>query len=141
MAALLLGVTSCKQEDEPKYHNPTEFKVNVPALQNQVLQLSSDMGDLSTFNLFCSQPDYGYSAICKYSALVSLDPECPAEDTDKTLSLPATNPAMAAMSPCISRSRRMPMETCSSSPSYSPFSMPQRLAVVPQVRASPVLGS
>ncbi len=62
-----------------------------------MLQLSSDMGDLSTFNLFCSQPDYGYSAICKYSALVSLDPECPAEDTDKTLSLPATNPAMAAM--------------------------------------------
>ena len=25
MAALFLGVTSCKQEDEPKYHNPTEF--------------------------------------------------------------------------------------------------------------------
>ncbi len=99
MAALLLGVTSCKQEDEPKYHNPTEFKVNVPALQNQVLQLSSDMGDLSTFNLFCSQPDYrmlGHLQV--FGPGVVLDPECPAEDTDKTLSLLRHQlPAMAAM--------------------------------------------
>lgn len=95
MVAMVLGVTSCKQEDEPKYHAPTTFVVNEPALQNQVFRTSTDMTDAATFNLFCSQPDYGYSAICSYSALVSLDPEAPIEDW---IALPNENSSSASMS-------------------------------------------
>lgn len=94
MAALALGFSSCKQEDEPKYKAPTTFEVNTPALQDQAFRTSGDMTDPATFNLFCSQPDYGYAAICKYSALVSLDPNLPLEDW---VEIQATNPSQAAM--------------------------------------------
>ncbi|MDE6297909.1 MAG: hypothetical protein K2L89_08685, partial [Muribaculaceae bacterium] len=77
MAAMVLGFSSCKQEDEPVYHAPTTFTVNEPALQNQAFRTKTDMTDKETFNLYCSQPDYGYSAICNYSALVSLNPDAP----------------------------------------------------------------
>lgn len=94
MVALLLGFSSCKQEEDPKYHAPTKFTVNEPALQNQAFRTSSDMTDAATFNLFCSQPDYGYSAICSYSALVSLNPEAPLEDW---VALPNVNSSSASM--------------------------------------------
>lgn len=95
MAAVALGFSSCKQEDEPQYHNPTTFKINTPALQNEAFVTSEEMTDKATFNLFCSQPDYGYSAICSYSALVSLDPKAPIEEW---ISLPNETPSMAVMS-------------------------------------------
>lgn len=97
MAALAFGFTACTQEDEPKYQNPTTFTVNVPGLQDQEFTCSDDMTDNATFNLFCSQPDYGYSAIANYSALVSLDPECPVDDETKTVAVPSVNPTSAAM--------------------------------------------
>ena len=82
MAAMVLGFSSCKQEDEPKYHdpNPATFVINTPALQNQAFLTSNDQLDSSTIKLYCSQPDYGYSAVCKYSALVSLNPDAPIEE-------------------------------------------------------------
>lgn len=95
MAAVALGFSSCKQEDEPQYHDPTTFTIATPALQDVEFETSSDMTDNATFNLFCSQPDYGYSAICKYSALVSLDPEAPIENW---INLENINPTSAAMS-------------------------------------------
>lgn len=95
MFAMVLGFTQCKQEEDPQYHAPTTFKVNTPALQNQEFKTSSEMTDPSTFNLFCSQPDYGFSAICNYSALVSLDPNCP---EDSAIELENTTPTQAAMS-------------------------------------------
>lgn len=95
MAAMVLGLSSCKQEDDPKYHNPTTFTVSTPALQNIEFETATEMTDPQTFNLFCSQPDYGYSAICSYSALVSLDPNCPEEDAVKLENL---TPSSAAMS-------------------------------------------
>lgn len=79
LAALALGFTSCKQEDKPAYHQPTDFIISTPAMQNIEFQTESEMTSSETFNLFCSQPDYGYSAICNYSAVVSLDPACPVE--------------------------------------------------------------
>lgn len=95
MAAVALGFSSCKQEDNPQYHAPTTFTINEPALKNQVFRTSSEMTDATTFDLFCSQPDYGYSAICNYSALVSLDPEAPIEEW---VALPNQNSTSAAMS-------------------------------------------
>lgn len=95
LAAVVLGLSSCKQEDKPQYHAPTTFTVNEPALQNQAFRTAAEMTDTETFNLFCSQPDYGYSAVCEYSALVSLDPEAPEEEW---IALPNTTPTSAAMS-------------------------------------------
>lgn len=94
LAALVLGLSSCKQEEDPKYHAPSVFEVNTPALQNQEFVTSSDMTDPATVNLFCTQPDYGYSAICNYSALVSLDPACPVETA---IEVPNETPTSAQM--------------------------------------------
>lgn len=94
MVAMVLGFSSCKQEDEPKYHAPTTFTVAQPALQNQAFRTNSEMTDKETFDLFCSQPDYGYSAICNYSALVSLNPDAPLEDW---IALPNENSTSAQM--------------------------------------------
>ena len=94
LVATVLGITSCKQEDKPQYKDPTTFTINQPALQNQSFLCSNEMTDDATFNLFCSQPDYGYSAVCNYSALVSLDPEAPIEEW---YALPNETPTSGAM--------------------------------------------
>lgn len=94
MAALALGFTSCKQEDGPQLKMPTTFTVATPALQNQEFMTTTEMTDAATINLFCTQPDYGYSAICKYSAIMSLDPEAPEEDW---IALANQNESSAAM--------------------------------------------
>lgn len=94
MAAVALGFSSCKQEDEPAYHNPTTFTISTPALQDVAFRTQPEMTDPQTFNLFCTQPDYGFSAVCDYSALVSLDPECPEETA---IALENTTPKSAAM--------------------------------------------
>lgn len=94
MAAVALGFSSCKQEDNPQYKEPTTFTINEPALKDQVFRTAKDMTDPETFNLFASQPDYGYSAVCNYSALVSLDPEAP---LDKWIELTNTLPTSGAM--------------------------------------------
>ncbi|MDO4319033.1 MAG: SusE domain-containing protein [Bacteroidales bacterium] len=70
--ALAAGITSCEDSKEPQYQNPTTFKLNTPALQDELLMTTGDMDDKSTFNLFCSQPDYGFSAVCEYGVQVSL---------------------------------------------------------------------
>lgn len=101
MAALTLGLASCEQESDPKFKAPTTFTISTPALQNQEFLTAAEMTDNETFNLFCTQPDYGYSAVCNYSAIVSLDPECPTEDlqavTGKSYALENTLPTSAAM--------------------------------------------
>lgn len=95
LVAVALSFTSCKQEEDPQYHAPTTFTINEPALKDQAFRTASDMTDTETFNLFCSQPDYGYAAVCNYSALVSLDPKAP---EDQWLALENTTPASAKMS-------------------------------------------
>lgn len=101
MTALTFGLTSCEQESDPKYQDPTTFTIATPALQNQEFLCANEMTDAETFNLFCTQPDYGYSAVCEYSAIVSLDPECPTENlqavTGKSIALENTLPNSAAM--------------------------------------------
>lgn len=96
MAAVVLGLSSCETKDDPKFHDadPATFKINTPALQNIEFETSGEQTDNATFNLFCSQPDYGYAAICNYSALVSLDPECP---EDKAVALDNQTPKSAQM--------------------------------------------
>lgn len=98
---LAAGMTSCKQNEDPKYKAPTTFTINTPGLQNQVLQTNDDMTNEETFNLFASQPDYGYAAIAQYSAIVSLDPSVPSTPEDieagKSIQLENLNPTSGAM--------------------------------------------
>lgn len=102
MAAVALGFTSCKQEEDPKYKVPTSFTIATPALQNTAFRCADDMTDPATFNLFCTQPDYGYAAICNYSALVTLDAEEAAKsgkdiDLTKWVALANVNTTSAQM--------------------------------------------
>jgi hypothetical protein len=62
--------------------------MNTPALQDQYLELTED----GTFELTCSQPDYGYSAITNYSVEVSLT-----EDFAQYETLTPTEPTVARM--------------------------------------------
>ena len=107
LMAIVLGMTSCSQEDEPKYHAPTpgSFTINAPALANQYLETGTDLTNQTTFDIFCgSQPDYGFAAAgLNYSALVSLDPNVPDVDanvegqTPKSVLIPSMSGSTAKM--------------------------------------------
>lgn len=73
MAAALavFGMASCSEDTDPVLQKPTEFVLNVPAMQNQYIELANT----SVVELVCSQPDYGYSAVAQYSAQMSLTPD------------------------------------------------------------------
>lgn len=100
---LLAAMTGCSQNEDPKLHSAdsSTFTINTPALQDQVLVTVDDMTNPATFNLFASQPDYGMSLVCDYNALVSLDPECPADEESikagKTMVLKNQNSSSGAM--------------------------------------------
>ena len=68
MAAVAMGFTSCEEDKEPVYQEPTQFVLNTPAMEDQYIEL----GDNGTLELVASQPDYGYSAVANYSAEMSL---------------------------------------------------------------------
>lgn len=77
VGAAALGWSSCSEtwDDNPvlKVHEgiPTVDILNVPAMQNQSIMLTSD-NSTGTFHLTCSQPDYGYAAIATYRVQCSL---------------------------------------------------------------------
>lgn len=63
--------TSC-ETDEPslivaQYQKPTTFVLNTPQFANGVY----DLQNAGALNLTFSQPDYGYSAVCKYTIELS----------------------------------------------------------------------
>lgn len=64
----VLGMASCSQDRDPVLQKPTEFVLNVPAMQNQYIELT----DGNVLELVSSQPNYGYSAVANYSAEMSL---------------------------------------------------------------------
>lgn len=64
----MLGLASCSQDKDPVYTPPTRFVLNEPAMANQYLILDPS----HTFELVCSQPDYGYAAVATYSVEVAL---------------------------------------------------------------------
>lgn len=68
MAAVALGFSSCDQDRDPVYQNPTSFVLNTPEMADQYINLTEGQ----FIELSCSQPDYGYSAVANYSAQMSL---------------------------------------------------------------------
>ena len=70
--ATMIGFTACEDKKEPVYVPPTDatsFVLYTPVLQNEYFELTAE----NTLELVCAaQPDYGYSAIAKYSVEVSL---------------------------------------------------------------------
>lgn len=67
----MAGFSSCSEDRDPVYQQPTEFVVNVPVVQDQYIVLD-EADEKATISLVCSQPNYGYSAIAHYGAEVSL---------------------------------------------------------------------
>ena len=70
----VLCFSSCKEDTTPRLDKDPAtlaFTINTPPMANQVFELTTD----GTFDLSCSQPDYGFSAICNYVVQVSLSPE------------------------------------------------------------------
>lgn len=72
MAAAMLGFCSCSDVTDPKLNEQPgndNFTIYTPSFQNEYYGLT----ETGTFDLTLSgQPDYGYSAITQYRALVSL---------------------------------------------------------------------
>ena len=64
----VLSLNSCKEDADPQYNDPTEFKLNTPALASQYYELTAD----GTLDLSWSQPNYGYAAAATYKVQVSL---------------------------------------------------------------------
>ena len=74
-AALVAGLTSCSQDRDPVYHDAPEgsFILNEPVMQDEYIELTKDND--AVIELVASQPDYGYAATARYTALVSLTPD------------------------------------------------------------------
>lgn len=89
MAGALLGAASCSQDRDPVLQTPTKFVLNVPAMQDQYIELQEG----NTLELVASQPDYGYSAVALYSAEMSLT-----EDFKESIALEPVNKNLARMS-------------------------------------------
>lgn len=103
-AGMLVLLSGCSQTEDPKYQdpNPETFRISTPGLADQILTTTADMTSDATFNLFTSQPDYGFAGVCKYSAIVSIDPTVPYTDeaiaAGQSIELENLNPNSAAMS-------------------------------------------
>lgn len=79
LAAAFVGFTSCEDDKEPVYQEPTEFVLNTPAFANQLYVLENG----GTVEITCSQPDYGYSAVTNYGVDVSLSEEFTTDENGK----------------------------------------------------------
>ena len=67
-AGAVFGLASCEQDRDPVLQTPTTYVLNVPAMQDQYIDLTPG----NTIELVSSQPDYGFSAVANYSAQMSL---------------------------------------------------------------------
>lgn len=88
LTAVAFTFNSCSEDRGPKYHEPTTFVLNQPAMADQYIVLEEG----NTLTLNCSQPDYGYSAIADYSAEVALT-----ADFNETYTITPLNNHLAAM--------------------------------------------
>lgn len=68
LVAVMLGFTSCNDDTDPVYKDPTKFVLNTPALASQYYELTPD----GTLVFTCSQPDYGFTASVTYGLEVAL---------------------------------------------------------------------
>lgn len=71
-AAVAVAFSSCTEDRDPVYQNPTTFELLQPVMGQQYITLSEG----SQLEIVAkAQPDYGYSAVTTYSAEVSLTPD------------------------------------------------------------------
>lgn len=73
----VLGMSSCKQNTEPKYRQAYEgIQLNTPALAGEYYELYEG----GTINITWSQPDWGFAAAAIYSVEISFDEDFPYND-------------------------------------------------------------
>lgn len=73
MAMVVMAFWGCKEDTQPRLDKDPStltFIINTPPMANQWLYLSD--GNDATFDLSCSQPNYGFSAVANYVVMVSL---------------------------------------------------------------------
>lgn len=68
-AAVMLGLSSCEQNTNPRYNPTTVFELNTPALATQYYKLTPD----GYIDLTWSQPQWGVSVAGTYKVQMSLD--------------------------------------------------------------------
>ncbi|WP_288205368.1 SusF/SusE family outer membrane protein [uncultured Parabacteroides sp.] len=78
------------RDDNPVFQEPTEFNLNTPAQASDVY----DLKNLSTIELTCSQPNYGYVASTAYKVQLSL--ENAFKDADETAGTKANYVTLSA---------------------------------------------
>lgn len=78
------------RDDNPVFQEPTEFNLNTPAQASDVY----DLKNLSTIELTCSQPNYGYVASTAYKVQLSL--ENTFKDADETAGTKANYATLSA---------------------------------------------
>lgn len=67
--AAVFSFSSCEEDTDPRYTEPTKFELNTPAMAEQLYELTPD----GTIDLSWSQPDYGFAAVAKYQVQVAID--------------------------------------------------------------------
>lgn len=91
--AVVFGLSSCENDKDPVYQQPTEFKLNTPALSAQYFELTPN----GTVQFTCSQPDYGFVASANYTMQMALSEGgetydlTPAVPTDAKISIKASD--------------------------------------------------
>lgn len=88
-----LATTSCKRDTQPRLDKPTEFVLNTPPFASSTLICSEE----GTFDLTCSQPNYGPAVVANYSAEITLeDPEVNPSAPTQELTTSYTTAAFSA---------------------------------------------
>lgn len=88
-----LASTSCKRDTQPRIEKPTEFVLNTPPFASNTLVLSEG----ATFELTCSQPNYGPSVVTDYGVEVAIeDPALNAEVPTQMLATTTPNTVINA---------------------------------------------
>lgn len=90
---MLVGIasTSCKRDTQPRLEQATEFVLNTPPFASNTLVLDEE----GTFNLTCSQPNYGPSVVASYAVEACL--EDPAVNPEANTMMLATTTNLANM--------------------------------------------
>lgn len=90
MVLVGLASTSCKRDTQPRVEKATEFVLNTPPFASNTLELTED----GTFQLTCTQPNYGPAVVANYAVEVAIADPAAADVPTQTLTTTSITAAM-----------------------------------------------